>query len=903
MKIENSFLLGKKNYSYNYFSGNYSIDLTTGEIAYNSSAPHCIAIYQEPLNGAEIVYWHVKLSQQVAKAHKITALFWGSLHNYLGYDYVEIEENDSEAEIKIQVRKNSSYIALYSTDLEYIEEEKYIGLFNAIKPHYKQLKKKYAKENSQVFFRESLDGKISLFGADYMLVKNASVEDTLYFYVYRNGVLFASASFNKSDCKFDYFKKSVELKLDYNDKYTKIIDAYENTYDLISLAPNITPLTLTKRSVVQIYIQGESIISNYSGGTYWESEVDEPIDNQDALLRKYYFSKGPKYIEVNLQGFNYDINAVYAGIGNSDCWNAVSTKIVGGKKYKMDCSIKFTKLYDARASVPPDMLQSNVLLLSDGQSSGIESSYGGARLFKHDTYRIEIYTGKNASGTKLYQSDKIYGKDGIFTLAIGSNLYPMSRIVQPIPYADPKPNNFYLGDCVVEYQLWGRLLCGTDISKDGTVMYDLPYDDFANARRNYKKCIGITGFNSENSVIQIYQTQNVSENPTAYGVNDYGEYFIPPYTTYGQYFYPLARNSWANTSLWVVFKEETAPGSGFENWNANHYKEYTLKNSYHIADVIKALISKIDASISHEKTAEYSQFLYGHSGATAEALGGCDIYITQKTNVLKGEYDQAAQKAEIKLKQVMEMLRDCFRCYWFIDSQNRLRIEHVSYFMNGLSYENPTSQLDLTVERDKFNKLHPLFCQQEIEFDKTELASRYEFAWMDDVTDSMGNLVVDINDKYVQKDKTDEINIDGFTPDIDYMLFLPDDFSNDGFALILADSDKKVPIVHKRIKSDKQYGHTYDVYTQNWYASFNQLILHYMEDMPGSGIEYNNIADYIYVNGLKRCVKHNIEFPSNQLSVDVYKLITTDIGDGCVEEVTSNIDTGMTEVEVRYAPS
>ena len=50
-------------------------------------------------------------------------------------------------------------------------------------------------------------------------------------------------------------------------------------------------------------------------------------------------------------------------------------------------------------------------------------------------------------------------------------------------------------------------------------------------------------------------------------------------------------------------------------------------------------------------------------------------------------------------------------------------------------------------------------------------------------------------------------------------------------------------------------------------------------------------------------MKHSVEFPSNQLSIDVYKLITTDIGDGYVEEVTSNIDTDITEIELRYEPN
>lgn len=784
------------------------------------------------------------------------------------------------------------------------------GVLHEVYPHYKQLKKKLKKENNQMFFRESLDGKINLFGQDYLLVKNASIESTIYFYVYRGQTLFASASFNKSDCKFDHFKKSVELKLKYNDKYSKILDAYENTYDLIKLAPALTPITLTKRCVVQIYIQGEKTLSNYAGGTYWETDVDEQVDDEEALTRKYYFSKGPKFVEVDLQGFNYNINAAYRGLPNSDVWNASSSVIINGEKYKISSCVKFTKIYNAGTIILSNK-NNNVYILSTGSGTGTQPVPGMSQNYReciYDTYRIEIYTGRDGTGTKIYQSDYLYGKDNDFTLAVGKGLYPMSRVLQRFPQKDPTPNKFNLGKYVVEYQVWGRLLCDVDkvlsheTGHEGEYIdtYDLPRDDFATPRRNYRKCIGLRGFDSPFSAVTIHQTESTSETPTSYGMNDFGEYFVPP-SSYGQYYYPLARSSWANVSLWVRL-DMAGIIPPFEEFCAETYKEYSIKDVYHIGDAIKALLAEIDPTISHDKTAEYSSFLYGHTGASASALGNCNIYITQKTNILKGEYDQAAQKAEIKFKQLMDMLRDCFRCFWYIDDQNRFRIEHVSYFMKGLSYNQPIIQTDLTKKSDKFNKKAALYCQQEVEYDKSDLTSRYEFKYMDDVTKAMGgDLFIDVNNAYIQKDKTEEINIDGFTADIDYMLFLPDDFSNDGFALIMADSNKKVPIVNQQIKDEKQNNHVFEVYVQNWYASFNELAWHYMEDISGNNISSNNIS--LYPGHVKRCMKHNIEFPSSQLSIDVYKLITTDIGDGYVEEVTSNIDTNMTEVELRYEPN
>lgn len=834
--------------------------------------------------------------------YNIEVLCFGSNDSYLGYRADTYRYSHGKQVIKLISGTKYVRINFNTPGVDYSTPRLWFYAGYEVNPHYKQIKKKYKKETGQAFFRESLDGKINLFGLDYLLVKNASLEDTLHFNIYRNDILFASSSFNKSDCKFDHFRKNVELKLTYHDKYSKILDAYDSTYDLIKLAPALTPLTLTKRCVAQIYIQGENVISNYAGGTYWETEVNETVDDEDALLRKYYFSKGPKFIEVSLEGFNYDINAAYTGIWDSNIWNATSVREVGGVKYKLPCSIKFTKVASSGDVVSGSI---DIPYLSTGDGQAVTQ---GKRFYfyKFDTYRIEIYTGRDGTGAKIYQSDKLYGKDTNFTLAVGEGLYPMTKIDQPTPAKDPTPNTFNLGEYVIEYQIWGRLLCDSDKvlgpEQEYIDTYDLPRDDFATARRNYRKCIGITGFDSPNSVIKIYQQYQTSESPTSYGINDFGEYFIPPYSIYGQYYFPLSRSAWGNTSLWVMLDEMFAPSFGFEHWCSSSYKEYTIKECYHIGDAIKALLAKIDPTITHEKTAEYSSFLYGREGASAYYLGGCDVFITQKTNVLKGEYDQAAQKAEIKFKQLMDMLRDCYRCYWFIDEYNRFRIEHISFFINGQSYSSPIAQFDLTQKKDKFNKKPALYDQRDIEYDKADLTSRYEFAWADDTTKAMGgDLYIDVNNEYIQKDKTEEVNVDGFTADIDYMLFLPDDFSEEGFALIMADSlTKKVPIVHTTIKDEKQYNHSVDIYTQNWYASFNYLIQHYMYDISGNSINCNNV-DNLHVENVKRCMINSIEFP--ELEIDLYKQITTVFGDGTVEDVSINIDTDMEEVQLSYEPS
>lgn len=780
-----------------------------------------------------------------------------------------------------------------------------------VKPHYKSLKKQYKKESNQMFFRETLDGKINLFGDGYEYIKECSINDKLIFDIYQNGNLYLSATFNKTDCKFDHFKKSVELKLTANDAYTDVLNKYENTYDLVKLAPANTWLTLTKRCIVQIYTRGEKVISSYAGGTYWETDVDA-VDSETELRNKYHFAKGPSYREVSLSGFNYSINASYMCTAGSDTWNSICYWSNALGSYKSECCIKFALAFSAGSWIQASDIGGNAYnarLLSNESTDGVYSAVTqNAGIAKYDTYKIQIWTGHNGTGQKLYESNLWYANDCNFVLAQNSGFYPMTGINPGSPGKNPTPSTFNLGNYVIDYDVWARMLCDIDALSDGTATYDLPYDDFAVSRANYKRCIGLTGFDSSDSVIILKQSNDTSTEPTSFGMNDYGQYFKSPWVGYTEWsVYPLARSTWGNTSLWVIFKTSaTSSLNSYEMWCKKAYKEYTLKDCYSIGDAIKALVKKIDSSIKHEPTAEYSKFLYDTSSYVGSSyyLRHCQLYITQKTNILKGEYDQAAQKAEITLKDILDMLRDCFRCYWYIDSENRLIIEHVTYFLNGYTYNSPVVGLDLTALNDKFNRKNMQYCQHEIEYDKSDLPSRYEFSWADDSTDAMSNLDVDINDEYISKDNTEDVTPNSFSTDIDYMLFLPSEFSDDGFALLAADTNHKVPIASGWTMKDNKQSVTNVVVTpQNWLLSWNNLINHYIYDMPGSMLEYTNLLNNsIYVQDIRKSMSHDVEIQGTDKDPDVTKVVTTSFGNGCIEAMTSNIDTRLVTLTLIYEP-
>lgn len=762
----------------------------------------------------------------------------------------------------------------------YIINESHGTTRHEINPHYKELNKKYAKESGQEFFRITLDGKITLFGDDYEIINNASIEDNLLFVIDKlnrttnKWAEYYRGEFNKTDCKLDYEKKSCEIKTSPLDQYTQVMNKYDNTYDLIKLAPAISKINLHKRALMQVYVRGANSISNFLGGTYWEDDVNEVIDSHNDLISKYYFSyvKAGNEFYVSGAGIS-DVNGVYAGTNGSwQKWYGYSAQLV-----------KTVSVGDILPATRPTVY---AIYNTDSRLVATNASQGGGGTYAENLYKLQII--RTSDSTVLYESEWTFytSTEDIYA----DNMYIGRDDIKMINKSNSS-DVFTLTNVFV-YHVYQRLLCDVDTVEDSEGVketYDIPTDDFVFDNRNYKKCIGLRGG-------LFFCTSRTSTEPTKYGMNDYGEYFTSDFIAATMGIgrpLPISRNFWANASLWYVYD------FWYEYFEEGLRKQYTLKDSYSVGAVIKALLKKIDPSLAHEETAEYSRFLYDPS--VPISMARFYPHITPKTNILKGDYDQAAQKAEITFEELMNMLRDCFRCYWYIED-GKFKVEHISFFMNGGSYSYQTNyQLDFTKLKDQFNKKLSAYFQSSIEFDKSELNARYEFNWMDDVTDLMGNTTLDIKVNYVQKDKTEEINVSQFTSDIDLMLLNPSSFSEDGFALlcpIRSGSSLQLPIASITLQDESM--NTYDAVVQNWYASWNYLINFYLYDLPAYTGTSNTLG-LLYSSDIKKSMKHTIEFHTEE-DLNELQLIKTSIGNGKIESVSVNLDTRLAKVNLMYEP-
>lgn len=436
------------------------------------------------------------------------------------------------------------------------------------------------------------------------------------------------------------------------------------------------------------------------------------------------------------------------------------------------------------------------------------------------------------------------------------------------------------GDITLDIEtidVYSRFVCDTD-TINSVQTYPIPSDDLVENNRNYTRIVGYYFPNT------ISFSNRHTETPTKWGLYQPGEYYAEPYSIYQPEFFPVARNGWGYVSVWFSF-------DAFD-WivERSGRKQFTIRYAYPIFSVISVLLGKIAPGITHDGTTEYSEFLYGTN------IIGIDqtLLITPKSNIVNAGYDQPAQSAPITLRSVLDMLRDCFRCYWFVDENGKFRVEHIQYFRNGGSYSGaPVVGVDLTTLFFPRNGKPWAFARNQYEYEKPAMAARYQFGWMDDVTQLFAGYPIDIVSKFVNPDNIEQITVSQFTSDLDYILLNPSAVSKDGFVLLAATLQAgEYVLPYENVIIDGN-----DHYLQNAWVAFCILQQYYAYDMPAPDYEINGVR--MVATGVKKLKTQNIQFPMFN-DPNLFQLIKTFLGDGTIEKISVNLSSRTANATLRY---
>lgn len=698
-----------------------------------------------------------------------------------------------------------------------------------VHPIYKDdLAKEYELETNQRFYRAKLSGKITFVRDDYDYINRQSFDNEFLYCIEKSDdgghtwFQYFQGKFMKTDCTFTDYDRKVVVQPDVIDDYNDVLAGLEKEYNLITLAPAIQRITINKRPLIQIYVPGDSVVSCFLGGMNWEQGANATAD-QNTLVQTYHFALCNilKEIRVTANGTPSDIAGLYTGRMATDS----STDTFSGNLFQANNDLYYIHITQQRIN---------------GWAVGVATVDIRRR---SDDFVLFVYVKATTSPFDTLEFD--------FVPANGSS-------ATGTMHADMK-----------SYNIYARYLCDVEKINDLNT-YPLPADDIVDNNRNYSHAIGY-------NVDVAFISNKFSDTPTEWGLADSGKYFAPPYSIYRQTFYPIARSTWRYASLWFGFY--------LMDWRLEEKarKEYTLRDTFLVSSCISVLLNQIAPGITHEATAEYSQFLYGGNNP----ISGLNfrLLVSQKTNIINGEYQQPAQKAPTTLQQFTNMLRDCFKCYWFVED-GKFKIEHVQYFRNGGSYSGEVVlSHDLTKELNSRNGKPWAFNTSEYSFDKVDLPERYQFKWMDDVTAAFEGLPIQVISKYVTPGKIEDVNVSNFTSDIDMMLLNPGNMSSDGFALFAAvpptsGSQWTLPFTRQTVNG-------VEYFLQNGYLAFiNLQSTYWLYDLPARRVSINGSETDAY--GIERKKKQTLIFPAND-DPNPMQLIKTYIGNGQVDKLSVNL--------------
>ena len=700
-----------------------------------------------------------------------------------------------------------------------------------------------SREENQIFKREKIEGTFKFVGNEFDLIYQCSIFTKFTLEIYREDVFVGSADFIRTDCEFNLDDKICSVKLTTKDIYEKILNGYDNKYNLVKLAPQRESVTLTKRAILQFYVRGENVVTNVVGGVHYEQSCKE-VYNASDLKDIYHFGG---YLPLSY----IDINNLIDATAPLDVYGRyfIDTSTVGGSSIiyrnerNSNCRIQLTNI-----------------------NLGIE-------------YNLSLIDGT---------SDKTLASVSIPSTQSGSQDITFIK-------AGSSGGNYASGTFNSDGDLYCRVLLPKSFDNSYQRSMDNDITDY-DSNYPYVSSVAVDRFAPKMKMVV-----NKSNTPTEWGIDSNGAYFLYPTLNADQQKngsspIPIGQSHWERMSSWLLSDDDV-------NDLVDDFDDtFVLKDSYPIWSAIAVLLKEIDNTITFEGTQDYSMFLY-LSGTNLHVYSydfpsyRNALHITPISNIKKTFYEQAAQKGEMSLKQILDMLRNVYNCYWFIDSDNRLRIEHIVYFKNGNSYnvEKPTPSIDVTTKKSLPTGESWEFAQNTVEYETGKCPARYEFKWGNNCTYPFVGEPIDVKDIYLDASQKESLGIENFLADIDYIVSNPSEVSDDLFAVFEVNkSTKKVDILDVRLNDVSP---KYKV--QNPYLSMIVAERYYYPfDLSGWNAYVGEYELDVYkTKGIKKQI---LSCPLSLAEMRSIGIIHTEIGNGTIDKLDAEINTLYAKNTIYY---
>lgn len=687
------------------------------------------------------------------------------------------------------------------------------------------------RQSGERFRRTELSEKLVFQGDDYAWIV-AQPFDTKFILHMDTGTMTWDGVFWKTDCEFDADDRTCSVQPDPYDYYKAVLDGYEKEYDLVKLAPATFPIGMQRRNILQLYVMsngvGDKVVTNVVGGTTWEQDITVSYTEvtNSKLVNDWHFAK-----QKEQQGYSIGGDQ-YAGFyqGNTNTQLSTSTLLFSGPNYNMG-------------------------LWLEAGSGGGQGLYLCSGMFM-----------------KLSPGDLVPGTEHRQYIGPAENVFP--------------PDYVTIGTDITATMatsaIYARLLCGEKItgyerSAEDIVEYSLNYlSAYPNISHAY------SGQYTANEFVISTEVQN---NPTPYGKNSDGKYFVRPTAYLGSEYIPFAKSSWLPYSLWI-WGAEANVDQGSDS--------YSLNDAYPIESCINILLGKITADSGKPVTFALADSLFLNGGSPLRT--GRKLFISQLSNVKKTYYQNAAQTGKITLKQILDMLRDCFHCYWHIDSEGGMHIEHISWYMNGGTYsaDSRTPSADLT------EMVHPRnfhtwdFGQNTYGFDKVSLPERIEMTFATSQTEPFNGNAIQYQSGYVKKGSIERVTVSNFYSDVDWLISGASGTGDDGWVVL--DALDNSGTYTSALVSLNMFGAQWNL--QNGYMSFAYLETTFFGyDMSAPVAQYEGNYTMTCTDTV-RARTQQVVFPCSSALSD-FALVKTGVGTGEIDSVEYKIKSGSAQADLK----
>lgn len=328
-------------------------------------------------------------------------------------------------------------------------------------------------------------------------------------------------------------------------------------------------------------------------------------------------------------------------------------------------------------------------------------------------------------------------------------------------------------------------------------------------------------------------------------------------------------------------------------YEADNYLAHSVTiydNGRYFYDIINYYLSKLNCGYSYE-----SRFFNDtvNPVTTKNPNPLINLYFFQKDDIIDPTATKKAWKGMLSFKRLMQILRDVFQVYWYLES-GKFKMEHISYWTNLIPgyAANPVIDYDLTVLDDGAHILG----LNRYEFKKVNMPNREHFTMMESGFEDFIGVDIIYSGICTNQRKVDQIRdytVNDITTDVWFIQNNPNDISKEGFVMIIDYSMVQGG-------TNAVNGILSGAFIANAPLSWANLHNDYWKwDRVIIEGNMNNTLTTFY-DAMKIKIQKDIKFPICCNEFDPTNLITTQIGNGEVETAEENLKTTEITVDLIY---